>query len=326
MRAAVHRTIFSILSICAAIIPSASPSHAAAWPERTVRVIVPVSAGSGIDVAARLFAERLAERWKQPVVVENRVGADGLIGTMAFVGAHDDHVLMFSFAAWLTVYPAVQEKLSYDPDRDIVPIAAATNTFIAVVASLRSEIGSLRDLMERGRAQPGKLNYNAAAGELPYWFTGFLKGAGLDLVLVTYRDLNLAYQDLAEGRIDIQMTTLSPILPLWQAGKVRVLAVTNTARARVAPRVPTAREAGYPDLALEGLAGFFGPGDMPAERRDRIAADIRAAAADPALAERLIATGQIARAGTPEEFAAELRERRARMAAMVKLVGAKPVQ
>jgi tripartite-type tricarboxylate transporter receptor subunit TctC len=296
------------------------------WPQRIVRVIVPVSAGSGTDIAARLFAERLAARWKQPIAIENRPGADGLIGTAAFAGQHDDHMLMFSFAAAITIYPLIHDKLPYDPDRDIVPIAAATDTYIAVVASRHSKIESLRDLMERARAHPGGLNYNAAAGELPYFFTGFLKGAGIEMVLVTYRDLNLAYQDVAEGRIDVQMTTLSPMLPLWQAGKIRVLAVTNAERARIAPQIPTAVEAGYPGLALEGLAGFFGARDLPDDRRARIAADIRAVAADPVLSERLLATGQIARAGTPEEFSAELTERRARMAAMVKLAGVRPVQ
>jgi tripartite-type tricarboxylate transporter receptor subunit TctC len=305
---------------------SMSSSLAESWPQRAVHVIVPVSAGSGTDIAARLFAERLAERWRQPVVVENRPGGDGLVGTAAFAGARDDHLLMFSFGAALTIYPVVQERLPYDPDRDIVPIAAATSTYIAVVASLQSNIMSLRDMMDRAREQPGKLNYNAAAGELPYFFTGLLKGAGVDMVLITYRDLNLAYQDLTEGRIDIQMTTLSPMLPLAQAGRVRVLAVTNGKRAPMAPEIPTASEAGYPGLALEGLAGFFGLRDMPAERRERVAADVRAVADDPILSDRLLAIGQMARAGTPEEFSRELNERRATMAAMVKRLGAKPVQ
>ena len=305
---------------------SITSSVAESWPQRAVRVIVPVSAGSGTDIAARLFAERLAERWGQPVVVENRPGGDGLAGTAAFAGARDDHLLMFSFGAALTIYPVVQERLPYDPDHDIVPIAAAASTYIAVVASLRSNIASLRDMMERARARPGKLNYNAAAGELPYFFTGFLKGADVDMVLITYRDLNLAYQDLAEGRIDIQMTTLSPMLPLAQAGRVRLLAVTNGKRAPMAPEIPTVSEAGYPGLALEGLAGFFGPRDMPAERRERIAADVSAVAADPVLAGRLLAIGQMARAGRPDEFSRELDERRAIIAAMVKRLGAKLVQ
>lgn len=296
------------------------------WPQRTVRVILPLGAGIGPDVTARLFAERLAERWKQPVVVENRPGADGMIGVAAFAAMHDNHALLFSPAAPISVDPVVREKLPYDPARDLVPITSAADTFVSVTASASLKVGSLGELVTLARSQPGKLNYNAAAGALPYLFAGFLKSAGLDMVLVSYRELNLAYQDLAEGRLQVVLSTMTGVLPHVHAGKVRFLAVTNKTRAPIAPDVLTAVEAGYPALAFEGLIGFFGPRDMPVERRDRIAADVRAVAAEPAVIDRLATVAQVARGSTPAEFAAAIEEQRVKMAAIVKLIGAKTAQ
>jgi tripartite-type tricarboxylate transporter receptor subunit TctC len=309
-----------------ALTASAPLLYAEPWPQRAVRIIVPVSAGSSTDVAARMFAERLAERWKQPAVIENRPGADGLIGTAAFANMRDDHALLYWNSAVFTLYPLLQEKLPYDPRRDIVPISFATDNSFAVTASNQLKTSSLRVLVDAARSQPGKLNYNAGAGELPYLFGGFLKGAGIDMVLVPYRELNLAVQDLAEGRLDVYVSLLTSVLPLAQAGRVKLLAVTNRQRAPMAPEVPTAIEAGYPDLAFDGFAGFFGSRDMPADRQERIAADIRAVAADPIFADRLAATGQTTRGSTPGEFTAAIELRRSRMVAMVKLVGNKLAQ
>jgi tripartite-type tricarboxylate transporter receptor subunit TctC len=314
-----------VLGILGALLLSASPSLAQrSWPHKTVRVIVPIGTGTGTDVAARLFAERLAQRWKQPVIVENRTGADSMVGIHAFTSTHDDHTLLFSFASPISVFPFIQEKLPYDPARDIVPIASATDPFIALAASAGLKIDSMADLTARARAHPGTLLYNATAGALPYLFSGFLKSASLDMLLVPYREYNLAAQDLGEGRLHVMMTTMRDFLPGMQAGKVRLLAVTNKNRAPIAPEVPTAVEAGYPILEFEGLLGFFGPRDIPSELQERIAADVRAVAVEPALADRLTTLGQIARGSTPAGFSAAIEEQRAKMAAIVKLIGAKP--
>src|SRR5215831_17594506 len=136
---------------------SAMPGLAESWPQRSVRLIVQVGAGSLPDVMARLYAERLAERWKQPVYVENRPGADGVIGTVAFANMHDAHTLLFSPAAPISVYPYIYAKLGYDPAKDIVPIARAAETFAAVISSASLNVGSLGELVARARARPGKL-------------------------------------------------------------------------------------------------------------------------------------------------------------------------
>ena len=314
------------LGVASAFAFLTTPSLAADWPQRTVRLIVPVGAGTAPDIAARLFAERLAERWKQPVVVENRPGADGIVGVGAFAGMRDEYALLFSFAAPISVYPAVHGKLPYDPDHDVVPIASATDTFAAITASQSIKAGSLAEFVAEARAQPGKFNCFSASGAFPYLFTGFAKSAGLDIVQVSYREQNVAVQDLADGRIQCMLSAITAVLPAVQAGKNRLLAVTNRRRAPMAAEVPTVIEAGYPELAFEGLLGFFGPRGMSSELRDRISADIQIVAADPSIATRLAAVGQIARGSAPSEFAADIEVQRAKIASIARAIGAKPPQ
>jgi tripartite-type tricarboxylate transporter receptor subunit TctC len=324
MRMTQHQVAIVTMSLMAAFVLSAAPAVAEHWPQRTVRLLLPISAGSGPDVAARLFAERLAERWNQPVVIENR--PDGLIGTAAFASLRDNHVLLFWNSSAITLYPLLQEKLSYDSRRDIVPISVATENPFAIAASNQLRTDSLRALLDAARSRPGKLNYNGGGGELPYLFGGFLKGAGVDMVLVPYREQNLAIQDVAEGRLDASASLLTLVLPLAQAGKLKLLALTGKERSPLTPDVPTAIEAGFPGLAFEGLAGFFGPRDMPSDVKERVAADVRAVAADPIFANRLAAVGQVARGSTPAEFGARIEERRAMIAASVESLGNKPVR
>lgn len=291
------------------------------WPQRPVHVIVQVGPGTGVDIPARLYAARLAERWKQPVIVENRPGADGLIGTAGFARMHDDHTLLFGPAAPISVFPYIYNNLGYDPTRDIVPISRGAETFVAMTASAASKINSLGELVARARVQPGKLNYHSAPGAFPTLLGGFLKSYGLDMVQIAYRQDNLAIEDLEIGRLDIMLSTMASVLPAVQAGKARFLAVTNRERAPLAPDVPTATEAGYPELSFQGLLGFFGPPEMPSPLRDRIAADVRAVAADRAFSEKLLAMAQIAHGSTPKEFAAAIEEQRAKIAGIVQEIG-----
>jgi tripartite-type tricarboxylate transporter receptor subunit TctC len=313
------------LALLAALAPS-TQLLAESWPQRPVRLIVPVAAGSGTTVAARLFADKLADRWKQPAFIENRPGADGLIGTAAFAAMRDDHTLLYWNVSAFTLYPLLQHKLSYDPQRDIVPISITTQNAFAIAASNRSKLDSLRALVVAARMQPGKLNYNGGAGELPYFFAGFLRSAGIELTPVPYRDATLALQDLVEGRLDIAASLLNTVLPLAQAGRVKLLAVTGRRRLPISPDVQTAMEQGFPDGEFDGLAGFFGPRGMPDNRRERIAADIRAVAADPGFADRLAALGLTVRSSTPAEFTAAIDDRYAKMASIIALIGSKPTR
>lgn len=303
---------------------SMAPAAAELWPQRPVRIIVPIAAGSSPDVAARVFAQHLATRWGSTVVVENRPGADGVTGTTTFATVHDDHALLFTGAAPISVYPLIQEKLPYDPARDVLPVSIAVETFgtISVPASL--PIKSLSDLISFARSRPGQLNWATGGGAFPILMAGFNKSAGLGMSHVPYRDQNLALQDLAEGRIHVFATAMTAALPFVQAGKIRVLAVTNNRRSDMWPDIPTTTESGYPNIAFDGLLGVFASRDTPYDRRERIAADIQAIAADEAVKRRLEANGQIIRGSTPAEFDAAIEDQRAKISAIVRLIGKAP--
>ena len=310
--------------VVAALVLCAAPSDAQPWPQRPVRVMVPIAPGSSPDVAARVFGERLGARWGKTVVVENRPGSDGLTGTAAFAAAQDDHALLFSPAAPLTVYPEIQDKLSYDPGRDVLPVSVAVETFGTVVVPASLPVTTLSELESFARARPGQLNWATGGGAFPILMAGFVKSAGLEMAQVPYRDQNIAIQDLAEGRLQVFATAMTVVLPLVQAGKVRVLAVTNKTRSPLWPDTPTAAQAGYPVLRFEGLIGVFASRDTPADRRQRIADDIRAVAADQEVAKRLGAAGQIVSGSTPAEFATAIEEQRSNIAGIIRLIGKPP--
>ncbi len=307
--------------------PGIGGAAAQAYPTRAVRFIVPFGAASGADITARLFADRLTARWGKPVVVENRPGGDGLVAIGAFVGANDDHTLLLGPAGTFAVHPYEHDKLPYEAERDLLPIVSITTIILAVSTSPSLKVGSLGELVALIRAQPGKLNAAAANGNSDFLLFGFLKSSGLQVAKVPYRDILQAPNDLAEGRIQLLATSLAVVLPPMQAGRVKVLAVTSRERAPSAPEVPTVAEAGYPALQLESPIGLFGPRSTPLELRERIADEVRAvAAADPVIATRLAATGQVVTIRGPAEFATAIAELRAKLAATAKVLGIKSAQ
>jgi tripartite-type tricarboxylate transporter receptor subunit TctC len=308
--------------VCAA--PLSDPLSAQTWPQRPVRVIVPLPAGTAIDVSARLFGEELSHQWKQAVIVENIPGADGILAAKEFVNRSDSHTLLYSFAGLITINPLIYKTLPYDPARDLVPIAITSDNFLAIAASKKSAIGSLGELLRVAKAQTGKLNWAATAG-IPYFaFAGFQKTAGIDMVYVPYRDFTPAVSDLDEGRIDIASTALTQLLPHEQAGHAKLLAVMNRTRSPAAPHIPTAAESGFPALTFDGVTGFFGARGMSAEVRDRLAQDIRTVTEIQSIRDRLPPLGIVARASTPAEFAAAIEEQRAKIATIATAIGTVP--
>ncbi|MFL6795897.1 MAG: Bug family tripartite tricarboxylate transporter substrate binding protein [Xanthobacteraceae bacterium] len=286
-----------------------------------VRAIVPFPPGSSPDIVARVFAELLAARWGQAVVVENVPGAEGLTGSASFAAARDDHALLFAPAAPIAVYPLVHERLSYDPVRDIVPVAAITNTFGAIAVPGSLQVMTVPELVEYARARPGKLNWATGGGAFPVLISGLIEAAGLAMTQVPYRNQNVALQDLAEARIQVFATAMTVLSAPAQAGKIRILCVTNKARSPLWPGIPTVAESGYPEFTFEGVIGVFASGSSPDDRRNLIAAEIRQIAADEGVAQRLRATGQLLRPSTPAEFTAALEEQRSKLAAIIRALG-----
>jgi tripartite-type tricarboxylate transporter receptor subunit TctC len=302
-----------------ALVPA--PARAQAWPQRTVRIIVPLPPGAGTDIAARLFAERLSARWGQPVVVENRQGADGIPAVAGFVSAHDNHTLLFSFGGVITINPLVHDKLPYDPEHDLVPISAVTNNFLAIAATESLRVDSITQLEQTIRAQPGKLNWAATPGLPLYAFDALLKGNNLEMAQVAYRDFTPALQDFRQGRIQVAVTSIVPLLAQTQTGSGRILAVLNRQRFPSAPEVPTIAEAGHPELTLDAIVGVFGWKDIPTELKERIAADIRAVGADPEIGARLLAGGSTVTTSTPAAYAAIIEEQRVKVAKFAAAIG-----
>ena len=302
-----------------------SRAAADAWPNRPVRFIVTLGPGSGVDIGARLFADKLSARWGQPVVVENRPGGDGMVAITSFLSAHDDHTLLVSPVSSFTAHPYFHDKLPYDP-QDLIPIARISKTVVAVSVPTSLNVNSLKELEALARAKPDQLNWTTATGFTDFVFAGYLHTVGLKMAKVPYKNPAGAVTDLASGTIQVYMPAYAIVRPQVEAGTVKVLAVTNHERAPAIPNVPTAVEEGYPSLEFDGLVGLFGPPGIADDVRARIAEDIRTAAADPELVKRLTQTGQIISPGNAAEFAASIAQQRAQVAAVAKLFGNKPVQ
>ena len=296
-----------------------------AWPQRPVRFIIPLGPGSGVDITARLLGDKLSAKWGQPVVIENRPGGDSFLAITAVTGAHDDHVLLFAPASTFTAHPLLHDKLPYDI-KDLVPIARVTNTLIALGVPSDLDVSTVKELVAKIKAEPGKLNYASVTGANDLLFQAFLKTEKLNMAKVPYKDTVQAINDLSEGRIHAFVGAYAIMRPRVQAGKVKVIALTNRQHAKSLNDIPTAAEAGYKSLEFDGLVGLLGPRETPQSVRDRIAADIREVLADPQVDAKLSATGQVINPGTPAEFTAALDDQAMTVRKIGETLDIKPAQ
>jgi len=323
-----RRSILALAALMACFMAglSAAAAQEPAWPNRPVKLILPLGAGSGTDTIARLFGERLSARWGKPVVVENRPGGDGIVAITSFLSANDDHTLLFTATSAFTGHPYLHDKMPYDPQA-LVPAARVADTLVVVAVPESLGVTTLKQLVDMARAEPGKLNAASITGLLDLVFNGFLKSENLEIAKVPYRDPVQALNDLAEGRIQVLVTSITIVRAQVQAGRVRMIALTNSKPSTIAPNIPSVVEAGFPDLGVDGLVGFFTTRNTPASVRQKIADDVRAVVvADPQITERLAAAGQVVNPGSPQEFAAAIRAQMERADAVGKLLGIKPGQ
>ena len=295
-------------------------AQADSWPQRNVTFILPLGAGSGVDVTSRLIADKLSAKWGKPVVIENRPGGDAMVAISAFLSATDGHTLFMAPTSTFTAHPLLHAKLPYEIS-DLVPIARATNTLIAIGVPASLGVNSLAEFVKLAKDKPGSLNYAGTTGAVDFVVSGFLKESGVDVAKVPYKDGVQALNDLAEARIQIYSAAYAIMRPQVEAGKVKVLALMNKERAASLPNIPTAKESGFPSLTLDGLVGLFGQRQMSAELRDRISADLVEVTNDPEFSKRVTATGQVVRPGNAAEFAAEIDEQRNRIAQAAKAAG-----
>ena len=321
------RLCAAVFALSAFVLPTLLPTsaQAQAWPQRTVKFIVPLGPGSGVDIGARLLADRLSKKWNQSVVVENQPGGDAIVAISAFLNSGDNHVMLMAPASAFTHHPYTMDKLPYNPS-DLIPVARVSNTIVTYSVPASFDIKTLPELLARAKAEPGKMNWAGATGMIDFVLLAHLKASGGEFTRVPYRNPVQPATDLAEGRIQFYIGAYAIVRPHVQAGKVRVIAITNKARAPIVADVPTVAEAGFPQLTTDGLIGLFATKDLPADVRNKIAADVKEIAADPVIGERLGLTGQVMNIGNPVEFAASIDEQKAQAAAVAKVLGLKAAQ
>ena len=324
MRQTFPMTAVAAVALASLVLPAPSPAYAQDWPQRPVKFIVPFGPGAGADIGARLLAERLPARWGgKPVVIENRPGGDGLVAIQAFVTANDDHTFLFSPSGNFTVHPYQYEKLPYTP-ADLVPIARVSNTILGVGVPASMNVASLADWVARAKAEPGKFNAAVVPGITEFTFDYFVKTAGLSLTKVPYRDIVQAATDVGEGRLQIYMASYAILQPQTQAGRIKTVIVNGRQRAPILPNIPTAREAGFPALEVEGLVGLFGIRTLPRGLIEKIGTEMVAVTRDPAVSARLSATAQTVNPGGPPEFGAAIQAQRDQIAKIAQELGIKP--
>jgi tripartite-type tricarboxylate transporter receptor subunit TctC len=300
------------------------PAPTQAWPQRAVKFVLPFGAGSATDVAARLMTEKLQAKWGQPVVIENKPGADGLLAINAFLQANDDHTLLYSSSASFMAHPYTLDKLTYDFERDMTPIARVTDTVLTVNVPASSPVKTLGQFVAEAMARPGKLNVTGAPGVPDFTLDYFIKTRKLNVQKIPFKNIVEAATALAGNQIDFLLTSAAIVRPLVEAGKIRILAVTSRERASFAPDIPTVHELGWGGLAVETTAGLYGPKDMPLSLRERIARDVIAVVSDKAIADKLLATGQVVRPGGPKELADTIKEQSELTARIAKVLELKP--
>ncbi|HEX9432580.1 MAG TPA: tripartite tricarboxylate transporter substrate binding protein, partial [Burkholderiales bacterium] len=248
----------------------------------------------------------------------------GVVAINAVLAAKDDHVLLWGPTSNFVGHPYTLDKLPYDKN-DMLPVARVTNTVVTLAVPASLGVNSLKEFMALARAQSGKFNFASVTTVTDLVIAGYFKSAGIDVQKVSYKDTVTALNDLMEGRIQLYGAAYAIVRSQAQSGRVKVLAITNRSRVPGLD-VPTVAELGYPQLNFDGLVGLIASrsSGISDAARQRIAADIKAVAADPVIADRLAATAQVNAPGTGAELAASTEEQTAQLAASAKLLGLKP--
>lgn len=291
------------------------------YPSRPVRIVVPFPPGQASDTFARLMAEKLAARWPQPVVVENRPGAGGAVALEAVVRGLADGYTLFWGGTGMTVLPAVAARpLPYDVQRDMVAVARVADIPMLVIAGAQSGIRTLSDLTALAREKPGDLVYGSGGpGSLQHLAGEMLASrAGIRLSHVPYRGSGPAMTDLVSGTIPLMVDSSASALPQVRAGRAVALAVVSEQRSPLMPDVPTAAEAGVPGVVAMGWNGIFAPARTPPAIVRRVHADANAILADPAVQARFAELGAETTVGSQEAFQAFVAEELAKWRAVAR--------
>ena len=301
----------------------------AAFPDRPVRIIVPFAAGTSSDFQARMIGERMAPVLRQPVIVENRAGAGGVVGADAVAkAAPDGYTLLLGSNGPLTNAPVLQARLPYDPERDFAAVAMISRSPVTLSVRADSPFRNLADLLAAARAKPGDLSIGSSGqgSATHFLIEQVMAAAGINLTHVPYRGSSQSVPDLIAGNIPLVMAEISTILPLWQSGRARILAMSSAGRMPIAPEIPTLIEQGL-NLTGGSWAGLVTAAGAPPEAVAALSAAVQAGLREPAYRARQAELGAeiVAEAEqNPAGFAAWLRRERAEIRAIADRAGIKP--
>jgi tripartite-type tricarboxylate transporter receptor subunit TctC len=314
-----------IKSFALCVLLLAAPA-AAAWPERTVRIVVPFAAGGPADALGRVLADKLATAWKETVVVDNRGGAGGNIGAEIAARAAPDGYTLLVNPSNHVINASLYEKLPYDPMADFTPLTEIASYMLVLVVHPSVPATTLAEFVAYARAQPQGLAVANASTGSPTHLTAalFAQAAGLSFVHVSYRGAAPASADLLGGQVKAMFNNPINALPQIKAGSLRALAVTGRERLALLPDVPTVAESGYPGFEASTWYGLFAPARVPGPVAAKISADAIAALKLPDVRAKLTAQGFDVIASDAQAFADLLVTERAKWAAVVKAAGLKP--
>jgi tripartite-type tricarboxylate transporter receptor subunit TctC len=303
----------------------AGPAGAQTFPSKPVRMVVPFPAGGGLDTTARAFGLKLNDYWGQTVVIENRPGASGMIGAESVVRApKDGYILLVCSPAEVALNPALYAKMTYDPFKDLAPISLAATYPNIVVVHASVPVKTVKELIALSKKTSGGLPFGSSGtGSTQHLAGEWLNfNAGFNYLHVPYKGAAPATTDLVGGQIPTAILGLAPVIPHIKSGRLRGIAVTAAQRASTIPDVPTMNESGIKFESTQWF-GFLAPAGTPPEVIAKIQADVKRAAADAGVRDRLSPLGGDPAANTPEEFAAFIRAENAKYAKVIKDAGIK---
>jgi tripartite-type tricarboxylate transporter receptor subunit TctC len=298
-----------------------------AYPSRTIKIVAPFPAGAPVDSVARLIADRLERAWGQPVVVENRGGGGGIVGTNAVAkSAPDGYTLLLTSTSPIAAAPALNKSVPYDAVKDFAPIWAINASGLVVVVNPGLPLKTLGDLVRAGREQPGKLSFASSGHGTTQHLAGelFMARSGAKLVHVPYRGGFAGTTDLMAGHVQVMFDSLGNTLNSIRSEKLRALAVLREKRSPQLPSLPTAAEAGVIGAELNGWLGLFAPVGTPSAILDKLTATLVPGMREPAIMARLIELGNEDDVMTGDVVMRKLAEDKALFAEIVEKAGIKP--
>jgi tripartite-type tricarboxylate transporter receptor subunit TctC len=299
------KTLLTATLACACVI--SAPAQAQTWPAKPVRVVVPAPAGSSLDIIVRTLGDKLKDRWGQPIVVDNKPGAGGMLGMDSVAkAAPDGHTLGMGFNGPIAFGPHMYKKMAYDPAKDLVPVVMTTSqpNVLAVQASHPAK--TLPEFIAWAQKQGGQLNYGSVGnGSSSHLTMALFKAAtGIDALHVPYAGSPPAATSLAAGETQMLFTVAPALMPLIQAGRVKLLAVTSAQRLASMADLPTVAESGYPGFEALAWNGLFAPAATPTATVTKINADVNAVLKEPSVRDALSKQGLLVTGGSSADFKA----------------------